>query len=99
MIKQYIISQPAIRDLEEIVDYFSSYSLTKGEQFINNFEAKCKYLANFPNMGKSYEHLKPFIRGLSLSSYIIFYRIIDQRIEIIRVVSGYRDLQSLFLED
>ena len=41
----------------------------------------------------------PSLRGLPLASYIIFYRIIDDGIEIIRVVSGYRDLESLFLED
>lgn len=97
--KHYIISQPAIKDLEEIIDYFSSHNLEAGERFINEFEKKCKYLANFPNMGRSYDDIKPSLRGLSLASYIIFYRVIDDVIEIIRVVSGYRDLESLFLDE
>ena len=97
--KRHLISQPAIKDLEEIIDYFSSRNLEAGERFINEFEKKCKYLANFPNIGPSYDHLKASLRGLSLAGYIIFYRIIDDGIEIIRVVSGYRDLESLFLED
>jgi toxin ParE1/3/4 len=97
--KRHIISQPAIKDLEEIINYFSSRNIEAGERFINQFEKKCKNLANFPNMGRSYDDIKPSLRGLSLAGYIIFYRIIDDGIEIIRVVSGYRDLESLFLED
>ncbi len=97
--KRHIISQPAIKDLEEIIDYFSSRNVDAGERFINEFEKKCKNLANFPNMGRSYDDIKPSLRGLPLAGYIIFYRVIDDGIEIIRVVSGYRDLEYLFLED
>jgi len=97
--KHHIISQPAIKDLEEILDYFSSRDLEAGERFIKEFEKKCGYLADYPNMGRSFAYIKPSLRGLPLAGYIIFYRIIDNGIEIIRVVSGYRDLESLFLED
>ena len=96
--KRHIISQPAIKDLVEIIDYFSSRNVDAGERFINEFEKKCNSIANFPSMGRSYDDIKPSLRGLPLAGYIIFYRIIDDGIEIIRVVSGYRDLESLFLE-
>ena len=33
--KRHIISQPAIKDLEEIIDYFSSRNVEAGERFIN----------------------------------------------------------------
>lgn len=97
--KRHIISQPGIKDLEKIIDYFSSRNVDAGERFINEFDKKCKNLANFPNMGRSYDDIKPSLLGLPLADYIIFYRIIDDGIEIIRVVSGYRDLESLFLKD
>ena len=97
--KRHIISQPAIKDLEDIIDYFSSRNVDAGERFINDFEKKCKNLANFPSMGRSYFDIKPFLRGLPLDGYIIFYRIIDDGIEIIRVISGYRDLDTVFLEN
>ena len=97
--KRHIISQPAIKDLEEIIDYFSSRNVDAGERFINEFEKKCKNLANFPNMGRSYDDIKSSLRGLPLAGYVIFYRVVDDGIEIVRVVSGYRDLESLFLQD
>lgn len=49
-------------------------------------------------MGKSYAHLKPGLRGLLLMGYIIFYRVIEDDVEILRVVSGYRNLQDVFPE-
>lgn len=38
----------------------------------------------------------PGLRSLSLDSYLILYTVSDQCVEILRVVSGYRDLQDLF---
>jgi toxin ParE1/3/4 len=49
-------------------------------------------------IGKSYTYLQPDLRGLLLMGYIIFYRVIDDHLEILRVVSGYRNLQDVFSE-
>ena len=38
------------------------------------------------------------LRGIPIDGYIIFYRVFENSIVIVRVVSGYRDLESLFLE-
>ncbi len=38
----------------------------------------------------------PCLRGLSLENYMIFYRILDNGIEILRVVNGRRDFESIF---
>lgn len=97
--KQHIISPEASLDLEDIIDYFANRNIDAGERFVNEFENKCKYIANFPNMGRSYANIKTDLRGVPLDGYIILYRIIDSGIEIVRVVSGYRNLESLFTED
>ncbi len=94
--KQHIISPEANQDLEEIIDYFTSRNIDAGERFVDEFNKKCRYLANFPNMGRSYADIKDYLRGVPIESYIILYRVIDSGIEILRVISGYRDLESLF---
>jgi toxin ParE1/3/4 len=96
--KQHIISPEANQDLEEIIDYFTSRNIDAGEHFVDEFNKKCRYLANFPNMGRSYADIKDYLRGVPLDGYVILYRVTNIGIEILRVVSGYRDLESLFAE-
>ncbi|QYX33648.1 type II toxin-antitoxin system RelE/ParE family toxin [Sphaerospermopsis torques-reginae] len=94
--KIHIISPEASRDLSEIIDYFVTRNIDAGDRFVDEFEKKCQYLANFPNMGRSYENIRVDLRGVPLDGYIILYRVINNGVEIVRVVSGYRDLESLF---
>ncbi|MEA5502469.1 type II toxin-antitoxin system RelE/ParE family toxin [Halotia wernerae UHCC 0503] len=96
--KQHIISPEANQDLEAIIDYFTTRNIDAGERFIDEFNKKCRYLANFPNMGRSYADIKDYLRGVLLDGYIILYRVADSGIEVLRVVSGYRDLESLFAD-
>ncbi|NET43875.1 type II toxin-antitoxin system RelE/ParE family toxin [Okeania sp. SIO2B3] len=96
---KYSLSQAAIRDLDEISDYFSNFSVEVGERFIKRFDDQCKNLINFPKMGRSYAQIIPNLRGVPLDSYIIFYQVTEVEIEIVRIVSGYRNLESLFGSD
>jgi toxin ParE1/3/4 len=94
----YIISPLASRDLDNIFDYFAEFSIDAGERFVEDFNKKCRNLVAFPNIGRAYTEIEYSLRGVPLSDYIIFYRAMDSSVEIVRVVSGYRDLDSLFTE-
>jgi toxin ParE1/3/4 len=91
-----IINTLAIRDLDEIADYRGELDLALADQFIQDFNRRCVQIASFPRSGKSYSQLSPHLRGISWSGYIIFYRLLDDEIEIMRVVDGRRDLSGLF---
>ncbi|WP_375470153.1 type II toxin-antitoxin system RelE/ParE family toxin [uncultured Nostoc sp.] len=95
----YIIAPSASRDLNEIADYFLTRNLDAGEKLFREFNKKCQNLANFPSMGRSYAHIKPSLRGLPLDGYVILYQVLDDGVEILRVVSGNRDLESLFADE
>lgn len=93
---QYIISQPASRDLKAIVDYFTIENVEAGERLLQTFTQKCRQLINFPNMGREYNNLRPGLRGLPLNGHIILYQSISDGIEIVRVVNGKWNLKDLF---
>jgi toxin ParE1/3/4 len=95
-VSEYIISRPAIRDLESISSYFADVQVEAGEKFLQGFSKRCKQLASFPKIGRSYDDLQVGLRGLPLEGYIILYRMIDDGIEIVRVVNGRQDLRLLF---
>jgi toxin ParE1/3/4 len=57
---------------------------------------KCTNLASFPSLGRQRSELSKGLRSFSIDPYLIFYRQIDDGIEIMRVVNGYQDLRDLF---
>ena len=95
---RYVISKEATQDLNDILDYFLSRNIDAGERFAQEFNKKCQYLTQFPNIGRSYAAFDPTLRGIPLDGYIIFYRVFEDSIAIVRVISGYRDLKSIFTD-
>jgi toxin ParE1/3/4 len=93
---KFIIAPTASQDLNKIADYFLTVNVTAGEKLFQLFNQKIKQLTQFPLMGRSYNHIKPSLRGLPLKGYIIFYRVNDDQIEILRIVNGHQNLNDLF---
>jgi toxin ParE1/3/4 len=95
---RYLINVLASRDLDDIAEYFVETNVEAGERFFQKFNQKCQQLVIFPSSGKSYAEIRTDLRGVSLDGYIIFYRILEDGIEILRVVSGRRNLPALFTD-
>ncbi|MEH2194857.1 type II toxin-antitoxin system RelE/ParE family toxin [Aliinostoc sp. HNIBRCY26] len=97
MNREFRLTEPAIKDIEEIADYIAKQSgLRESELFLSKLDAKFVKIAQFPNLGRQRDEILPGIRSLSVNSYLILYMPIGQDVEIFRVISGYRDLTALF---
>ena len=61
-------------------------------------DARILRLAQFPELGAAREDIGAGIRALVQSPYLVLYRfdIAADRVEIVRVVHGVRDLSGLF---
>ena len=94
----YSFSDAAVQDLDDICSYIAQSNPSAASQLFDAIRQKCKLVAGFSNMGKSYEKLSPNLRGFTVSDCIIFYYPSEDGINVTRVVSGYRDLESLFSE-
>ncbi|NJL09428.1 MAG: type II toxin-antitoxin system RelE/ParE family toxin [Calothrix sp. SM1_7_51] len=79
-----------------MADYYTANNIEAGEKFFRQFDRRCEQLVSFPNIGRSYGEIRPDLRGLPLDGYIIFYRILGDGIEILRVVNARRDLPAIF---
>jgi toxin ParE1/3/4 len=95
---EYILSVEASQDIENILDYFLQRNIDAGEKFVKDFNNKCLNIVKFPKIGRSYSHIDSPLRGIPIDGYIIFYQLLENSIVIIRVVSGYRDIEFLFLD-
>ena len=95
----YQFSEDAIADINQICDYIARDNPAYASNLFDAIRQKCKLVANFPNMGKRYDKIRPNLRGFLVGDYLIFYYPHDEGIFIARIVSGYRDLDALFGEN
>jgi len=63
---------------------------------IGDLNDKFSLLASFPQMGRSREDLGAELRSFPVKNYLVIYRPVKERIEIVRVVHTARDLKALF---
>jgi len=70
--------------------------LDAADRFIDALERTCALLAKNPEMGERRDDLSAGLRMFTLPKYVIFYRTNDDGILVVRVLSGYRDIDSLF---
>lgn len=92
----YSFSDEAVRDLDEFFNYIAQNNPSATSKLFDAIRKKCKVVASFPNMGKRYGKLAPGLRGFTVDDYIIFYYPKEDGIDVSRVISGYRDIESLF---
>jgi len=96
---RYVVTIPAKQDFKEINSYIARYNSTAARRFKERIKQHCKLLADFPEMGQNRDELEPGLRSFPVENYLIFYRPIANGVEIVRVVSGYRDLEAIFSSD
>ena len=86
-----IWSQAALDDLDEIYRYIARDSPLNAQMMIDGIIKKTDYLLDFPDLGKTYPELDdPNVRIILFRNFHIIYQLIDNNIEIVRVVHGRR---------
>lgn len=96
---RYLITLPAKQDLREINNYLTRFSPIAVRRINDKIKQQFKRLAVFPNMGQSCNQLSEGLRRFPVEDYLIFYRPISNGVEIVRVVSGYRNIEVVFAEE
>jgi toxin ParE1/3/4 len=85
----------AMRDLVAITDWIAANNLDAARNFYNEVDRLLSLIARHPLIGEATEHLGSRVRRQSLGDYLPFYRASDDAVELIRVLHGARDIQSL----
>jgi toxin ParE1/3/4 len=82
-------------DLNGIFDHIAADNPAAAKSFVQRVKTTCQRLSRFPRMGVLREDLAPGVRCLPVGSYLVFYRQVEHRVEIIRVLHGSRDYLGL----
>jgi toxin ParE1/3/4 len=62
-------------------------------------DLKLRLLAEQPNIGRVRDELAKDMRSFPLGRYVIFYVVLPNGIEVVRVLHGARDLAVIFQSD
>jgi toxin ParE1/3/4 len=86
----------AREDLLDIWLHIGRDSPSRADRYLDLLESKLHLLSGSPHMGRLHTYLAQGLRGLPVDDYIILYREADDGIEVVRVLHGARDIESLF---
>lgn len=95
-------SAAAQTDLGEIYSYIrdQSGSGAVAIQFVRQLRSKCRDLAKAPiTMGRPRTDLRPDLRSYPYGNYVIFFRYLDDTLEVVNILQGHRDIETFFGED
>jgi len=90
------LSPAARSDLDGIWFYIAQDDPEAADKFIRAIVSRFPKLAAMPELGRQREELSPRLRSFPVGRYVIFYRPMENGIEIARVLHGARDLPPLF---
>ena len=86
----------ALQDIEDIIAYIAEDSPQAAKRFRNRLEECIEDIAIFPDSGRSRESLLKGVRTIPVGNYLIVYQNHTTHIDIIRVLHGARNIESLF---
>ena len=90
-----IRTEHAEADLAEIFDYLDEHSPQAAERLAAAIDERGALLSQFPQLGRSREELAAGLRSLVVERYVLFYRVTAHAVEILRILHGSRDIDSI----
>jgi toxin ParE1/3/4 len=89
----------AIGDLDEIEEYICQNNPSAAARVIRRIQEVCFTLAEQPVMGRSRPELAPNLHSFPEGSYVIYYRLSTDTVEIMRVYHKGQDIELLFRQE
>lgn len=94
--KEYVLSVDAELDLDEIWSYIAQDKIDAADRWIAKLFDAFEALARTPGMGHRRKDLTGYpVLFWPVGAYLILYRAQSERIEIVAVTQGSRDIPSL----
>ena len=89
----------AAEDITGVWDFIANDNLDAADHWVDQLDAQLRLLATQPLMGRARDELAPGIRSFPFGRYLIFYVPISGGIDVVRILRGARDVDTVFGED
>ncbi|MDI6870471.1 MAG: type II toxin-antitoxin system RelE/ParE family toxin [Bacillota bacterium] len=89
-----VLSDAAVRDLEDIRDYIRRDDPEAASRFVDLIEERLTLLISWPQMGRVWADDTRY-RVLVIEDYVVFYLVKLNTVHVRRIIHGARDLEQL----
>ena len=90
----YSLSPEAKKDLLTIRAHTQNkWGIQQAQKYIDALEIKCEKLARSPHIGRERPEIKPGYRSITEGKHVIFYRVGDSGIDILRILHERMDIE------
>ena len=89
----------AQQDYLEIWYYIAADNKEAANRVVRAFDAALNMLATHPQAGQRRPRLFPGLRSFSVGRYLLFYRVMPDGIELLRVIHGARKFQRKMFDE
>lgn len=87
-----VVSPSAQQDLRYLLAYSREHwGEARSAEYLEYLKQRMAQLLDLPLLGSPRADLLPGIRSLSSKSHIVFYRVSETRVEIVRILSARQD--------
>lgn len=91
------VSPKAISDSFEIWSYIAHNSFQAADRWIDELNDQYNLISRQPFIGRQQDNLEADLRSIPFGRYLIFYKIQQETIFIVRVLHSARNISLLFI--
>ena len=96
--KSFRLSKAAEADLTDVWTYKAESGEAQADDLVERIVEQLMMLASFPEAGRKRPELQEGIRSFAVERHVIFYRVNEKDVEVVRILYGTRDITGIFSE-
>ncbi len=93
------VTAQARQDLLEIEEYIGKDNAKEAAVFVQRLTERFAELMESPGIGRKRDYLAEGMRSSRVGDYLIFYRVQGEKLVVIHVLHGARDLPKMFEQE
>jgi toxin ParE1/3/4 len=93
-------SPEALSDIDQLWDYYAEVAgRATADKILREVGKVVATIADYPLAGRSRDELRSGLRSLAVNPQVVFYRLRQDRPEIVRVLDGRQDIGEIFPDE
>jgi toxin ParE1/3/4 len=89
----------AIADIDEIWNHYERVAgRNTAEKFVREIGKVVSVIEDHPFAGRLRSELRPGFRSFATGPHVVFYRVVNDNPEIMRVLDGRQDIEEIFAD-